>query len=505
MDAIYMNPYRIIGLYANASQKDIQRNCSKINAFLTAGKPIPFKVDFPFLPEIHREVGMIDSALAGIQLNQERLLHSLFWFSNGSHIDEPAFLALEENHTEKAADIWDKVSTSRESLRKYNSALNNLGTLKMIRSMQSTKIDPDELSDAMRLKQKLIDSEFFDDYASSITNSTYKPDRAEIMRLFVEQLLEYLIPYSSKGRISLIATSRIFSNVHKDLQQHVIGKIGSPLVAGLNSKISKNQGIRKANPIKALDLGMSLYALCIEDLRLFRDLVGKNDMEYHVNADKLSEEILQCAIDHFNYYKGSGEYKFFDRCRTLLEKAQSLAVRSLVKQRIDENTKELVKWVEETPERLKFESIKNEALQIMASIESSTKSEASIPLAKSFLNDNTQALQKIQVKLGQNDEAYLNISSMVANVVLQIIIDVNNNHQSLIMYTASFNKNALIERYKYDLKEAWEVFPFIEALDKHAAVRDRVAENKSVLKSIMINLNINPDSLMNSFKKFLFG
>lgn len=104
MECITNNPFRVLGLYANASQRDLQRNRSEISAFLTAGKPVSFKVDFPFLPKIDRRSELVDSALARIQLNQDKLLHSMFWFTNGSHVDEPAFNALETGQADKAAE-----------------------------------------------------------------------------------------------------------------------------------------------------------------------------------------------------------------------------------------------------------------------------------------------------------------------------------------------------------------------------------------------------------------
>lgn len=505
MDCITNNPFRVLGLYANASERDLQRNRSEISAFLTAGKPISFNVDFPFLKKIDRRSELVDTALAKIQLNQDKLLHSLFWFTNGSHVDEPAFNALETGQADKAADIWGKVTTSNESLHRYSSAFNNLGTLKLIGSLSKGMICTEELSEAIRLKISLISSEFFHEYARLITDETYKPDCNVITQLFAYSLLQYLDIYLTQGKISPQTMVKMFSMADKLTHDNIIKKLSNPIRDRLSKMIDVSKGKRRADPRSALVLGSLIFNDSLNDRKAFRDLVGSNSIEYQNIADKLADEILQCAIDHFNAYKDSGKYQHFDSCKTVIDNAMLLAVGSMVNQRIDENRKELIKWVEDTPERIKFESVKDDLQRILTSLETASRSETYVGLAQNLVNQNSPCLERIRSRVGSGDDYYIKTCTMVANVALQILITVNNNYQSSLGRLNPYARAPLLEAYKSDLKGIWEVFPLINALDMDNSMRNRVAESKQTTKEIMTGLGINPEGIMSSLKKIFFG
>jgi hypothetical protein len=518
VDAIFNNPYRILGLYSNASQRDFQRNRSQMAAFIAAGKPVSFNTDFPNLPPVKRdEIGM-NSALAKIQLNQDKLLHSLFWFSNGSHVDEPAFAALETGNIVKALDIWTKVTTGHDSIRKYLSAFNNLGTLKLILATKGQSIDQRELGEAIKLKRELIEHVSFNEYVSSITDNTYKPTSKKVLIQFADILLEYLSICVMQGKLTLPAAGRLFSTAPLELRNYAIEKLSKPLLTALTERISRNMEDRKAFPARALDIGYSLYDGSVADLSAYKELCGRDNMDYQIMADRLAEEVLQCGIDHFNHHKESDEYRFHEKCKSLLTKARNISEGSLVKQRIDENLSELTKWVADTPERLKFKSINTEFMQIIASVDRAQKSDPTVKLAANLVNTISPLLQQVRSKLGSYDETYVNLCSMVANVALQIIINVNNKYQDALSSPydyilkqmlaggdTNFDKATIIAQYKSSLQEAWDVFPIIEALEYNNAIRDRINQNKQILKSIMIDLGINPDSISNKLKKLFFG
>lgn len=504
MECITNNPFRILGLYANANARDIQKKLSQINAFLNAGKPVVFGVDFPFLPRIDRKTDLVDSALAKIQLNQDRVLHSLFWFTNSSHVDEPAFNALETGQIDKAADIWSKVANSRESLHNYSSAFNNLGTLKLVKAFYSGALEIDGISEAIRIKLSLISSDYFQEYAKSITDETYKPDSKEIAKLFANSLLQHLEISLAQGKTTPQTMAKMFSMADPDTHDHIIQRLSSPLKDRLSKMIDKSRERRKTDAKKALDWGSLLFNDSLNDLKAFGDLVGSNSIEYQNIADKLADEILQCAIDHFSTHKDSGEYRFLDKSKAVIDSAKRLAVGPMVNQRIDENRRELIKWVEETPDRLKFESIKDDFLHILASVDKATKTEVSVDLARNLVAQNAPRLERIKTRVGSSDETYTNSCSMVANVALQVLVTINNNYQEAIMRTNPYARGMLLENYKSDLKLAWEVFPLIEELAMDGSIRQRVLQNKQTMKEIMTSLGINPEGIMNSLKKFFF-
>lgn len=107
--ALVENPFRVLGVYANASQKDITANARKIKRYLEVGKDIDFPTDLnSILPPIKRTEEMIDKALADISTTEGKWKNALFWFVKVDDLDEIALGHLQANNIGKAKDIWSK-------------------------------------------------------------------------------------------------------------------------------------------------------------------------------------------------------------------------------------------------------------------------------------------------------------------------------------------------------------------------------------------------------------
>ena len=77
---IYNNPYRILGVYANASIKDIKANEAKAKAFLNVGKEVSCSCDFcSALSPLNRTSEMMAKANSQLTLPNEKIKHALFW------------------------------------------------------------------------------------------------------------------------------------------------------------------------------------------------------------------------------------------------------------------------------------------------------------------------------------------------------------------------------------------------------------------------------------------
>lgn len=55
MNAVRENPYRTLGLFGNATEKELQKQIATIKRFAEVGKSKSFDYDFPFLGHFKRE------------------------------------------------------------------------------------------------------------------------------------------------------------------------------------------------------------------------------------------------------------------------------------------------------------------------------------------------------------------------------------------------------------------------------------------------------------------
>ncbi|MFA7122481.1 MAG: hypothetical protein WC212_00360 [Candidatus Delongbacteria bacterium] len=117
MNIILENPYRVLGVSADAQEKDIQKQISTLKRFAEVGKSKESNLD-KFIGNYKRSVESIDSAVAQLQQSNNKLLYSLFWFANISKIDDVALNNLSENNVDKSIEIW--AVTIKESVTKSN-------------------------------------------------------------------------------------------------------------------------------------------------------------------------------------------------------------------------------------------------------------------------------------------------------------------------------------------------------------------------------------------------
>lgn len=72
-----------------------------------------------FLNSLQRTNSIIDKAFSDIEQNQNKVVHSLFWFTNLNPVDNTAIQHLVSGNKEKAIEIWDKLTDKRS----YNQKL----------------------------------------------------------------------------------------------------------------------------------------------------------------------------------------------------------------------------------------------------------------------------------------------------------------------------------------------------------------------------------------------
>ena len=151
---IVKNPFRVAGVLANTTERELQKQKAKIKAFTKVGREAKTELDFPFLPAVSRTEESVNEAFSKIEQNQDRVSGGLFWFLNESPFDNTAIEYLKNGDDSKAKEIWEKITAGKEVNSKNFSAFNNLGTLKLL-----GKGDQD-LKEGIELKIKLIDNLF---------------------------------------------------------------------------------------------------------------------------------------------------------------------------------------------------------------------------------------------------------------------------------------------------------------------------------------------------------
>lgn len=327
MKSILNNPYRITGILANSSEKDILKQKSKIKRFSEVGKEITSEYDFSFLSSIQRTNSMIEKAFSDIEQNQNKVVHSLFWFTNLNPIDNTAIQHLVSGNKEKAIEIWDKLTDEKEVTSKNFSAFNNIGTLYLLEESKQ------KIKQGITSKIKLIESESFQDFVHTVADETFSIDKNKQIEILIDELLTQF-----KNKYSTSETIELFSNCNGTTQKYLSKKFTEEPIHKIETQIEQCSKKRAKDKINAYKYATDLYSKTKSELTLLKSIVGNTNLQYKMLADNIAKEILQCSVDYFNEsQEQENRNNYLEEAMKLAKLAESIAVNDATKNKVKEN------------------------------------------------------------------------------------------------------------------------------------------------------------------------
>jgi len=327
MKSILNNPYRIAGILANCSEKDILKQKSKIKRFSEVGKEITSEYDFSFLNSLQRTNSIIDKAFSDIEQNQNKVVHSLFWFTNLNPVDNTAIQHLISGNKEKAIEIWDKLTDEKEVTSKNFSAFNNIGTLYLLEDSK------EEIKQGITAKIKLIESENFIDFVHTVADETFSIDKNKQIEILIDELLTQF-----KNKYSNSETIELFSNCNGTTQKYLSKKFTEEPIHKIETQIEQCTKKRTKDKSNAYKFGTDLYSKTKSELTLLKSIVGNTNLQYKMLADNIAKEILQCSVDYFNESQEQEKSNnYLEEAMKLAKLAENISVNDATKNKAKEN------------------------------------------------------------------------------------------------------------------------------------------------------------------------
>ena len=361
LNIIKYNPYRILGVYSDASKMEILANAGKLKAFAKVKKSLSFPLDNQeLLGEVERTETSIDSALSSIQNETEKIKYALFWFFRVSDEIKSAqsdivLSLLRENYDlaiSQAASLY--AMHGREilsSLVYENSSLNPDGLRDIFLGALTAEVD---------FSQIILDK-------SVIPSDWYVSLKGQTEGNLLDQV---------KGVISDIRNSKTPESKY----QIAISNINE-------------SGQKIEDSARSIDSNSQLYPV----------------------FDNYADELINCAVD---YQRNSYDYYADKKAYILAQFANKIAQLTKTKTRCQEN----IEIFKENQSTLLPEAYASEAQRIRKLRVDYAKSEKTIASGKSFAQAASEILSIIKAKTASSKE-YLSCSEDVVNDVLTVVID----------------------------------------------------------------------------------
>ncbi len=266
------NPFRILGVYANAPMKDIVASKSKLLAGARVNRQFPTQVDFVNLyGELSRTKENLEEAHANISVQEGKLSACLFWYVC---CDSADFIALNHFVTgeyEQAVEIWNRVKSvsSNSNLIVYY-------------------LSKEQYVDAL----VVAESHFVENKTAILTMCGANPSlNIDLFKLLIDALM-------AEGISLKYERTKLKNPANREYIESIITK---PCMDKLYKAIEKAHAVKPSEgPSARLEAGQRLMreaSIHLLDLRATLEVDSKS---YMFIADKLSEEILLCAIHYYN-------------------------------------------------------------------------------------------------------------------------------------------------------------------------------------------------------------
>ncbi|MBO7598882.1 MAG: hypothetical protein J6T70_17740, partial [Bacteroidales bacterium] len=458
---IVENPFRMLGVFANSSQKDIVANQGKANAFLKVGRAVEYPLDLKTLmPQVNRTVGAFSQASANLTIAKERLKYAQFWFLKMTPLDDVAFNHLYAGNLQQAIEIWDKKNCV-SSLQ--NKVITNFIALNFDQAINTAEDLYLDFSDEFL---KVADS-----------TGTLALTKDDLIQSFIDTLCD---EYEPKKIYDVV-----FSD---DWKEYLGGKTVKPLIARINAAIKEADDVDEKDADANLQAGRKLWKDTNDDFTQLKKMLPPDDMQLESIADKLGLQILQCGI---NYYNNSDDEDAAENAMALQKSASKIVMGEMAKDRCEDNLKVLEKIIAELPPkevRKEFKEIEN----TLAMFVLKTKS---ISSAVWLLNTSKPIFQSIKSKIGSTHHLYIKFSTIIARMASSLIIDEVNDVQSspevrMRMQMGLRLDDSTIAKIKNTISEGWKAFAIIEEFDIDSEFRTNYNKNKASLKSLCQNLGI---------------
>lgn len=475
MNIIIENPFRVLGVFADASQKEIVKNHTRLTKYASINQTFPLITDFSFLPEIQKDKEYLLAAINKIGQSKDKINYALFWFVNFNNFDDIALKYLERGDVEEAIEIWKKViGNNNITLRSY-SAFFNLSTLYIEYGIY--KNSKNLICEGIQLKSKFVNSEYLSLFITKIAGDNIILDLnyvatifCDTLNLFIENTLIDISFNELLGLLSILPDD-VLSNLKKNKVRIPIQEINDEIDFCIEKRVDNSL---------AYDAGINLYNNVRKQLVFLRNTLGSSSIQIDNLRNHIANEILKCATDFYNYWMAKdvdkGKEALF-----LTKRALRVNPSGSVLNTINDNIKTLKERIEiakkNEKEQLTFGRIKNAVENITEAISIINSSSKTIIKTDTFLEKCRPSL--VTIKDNIEREEYIKFSSVVANTAMESLVEIVNTANSTFEL---FNN---IETLYKSIFSANETLSKIALIEMDFNIKQRYNENKSSLKTLL--------------------
>ena len=411
------NPYRVLGVYGNATSKEVQKNLSRIAAFAKVGRTeefytdfkVAFRVSFQRLNaesedahfKLERDEEMVVAAQAQLHSAGDRLLHLCFWWTCATPADEAAFRKLETGDLMGALAVWNRAHN-------VSAVVNAMTTSWLLADTATVGAKAEELFCTMG------------DKLCALIDPTLRLEPEALIRRFFVALTEVGCRVETLPQGTHEVWRRLWSEY-----------AAMPYLRAIEKEVAAAASLGDV-PAENLQAAKRLKTLAVRVLPQLKKIYADDVLAYQVQADKLAEAVLQRAIVFFNESEG-GEAVY--QAMPLQQYALSIAEGEQTRQRCRENVEILQRLLEKMPPKAVLPQVKTLRDEMQRANALGKNAQASLDAAKKMQSLSQRLLPEIQKASVSKATFYKSLADDLALCILQrAIVYYNESDDTYLAY-----------------------------------------------------------------------
>ena len=339
MKLIVENPFRILGLPINATDREIKKRIANFNAFISIGKiPESQFYDFLWIGPLNRDKETLELASQELENPDSKLFHSLFWFSRIDPIDEMALDFLREDDADKAIKFWEKSLKSYKITSKNYSYIKNLALINLINAYgKNGELSKEYLINSLDNFGRLFDSElFWTEYTALFKNQKLliSINTDEISNKFFDVIIKSI---DKEDGITLNELIEVIneSEISEEIKDKIINKLTTKYIINIENEIDKCKLRIENNKSEAWVAGNELYQSTSHDTIFIIEVLGEDDLRVQMLCDSVATTLINCCLVTFN--NNTIDDELIKEIRNLLDIAESVAISESAIDKVIEN------------------------------------------------------------------------------------------------------------------------------------------------------------------------
>jgi len=430
MEIVINNPFRILGLQVNATDRTIAKRISELSVYTDLNKEISFPCDNYFSVKPIRTVESIQEAAQKIEQYESKLFYALFWvWENPKNvIDKMALNELNNSNLEKAIDFLEK--GINQAINENNfSNYKNIFSLYYALAVSEDKVNLFYFTNAIKRLGSFISNGFIEKFAIEIIPASSSINIQELKINVVETIIsnatKYLNGESTKDQLSYKLLLEAFDKYPPALKKIVDNKLTGKYFYNIEKIISTTKHLLEEGKRKQNRLGAELYKNTKSDFEFLNIILSKSNISLQLISDKLAETLMDCSVAYFNKYQNSGEDPGDDALR-ILKYAKEIACGDKVKSRIDEGFPIIERYINNKENRDKIKFVKSHYDFIINKL--NALDQPNLITINNTIDSCIPKLGLIETILGYSDLDYVKLCDMIANVSLALALENMKNN-----------------------------------------------------------------------------